>query len=126
MATHSHEECEKCEAHSAWEERLKLLETIPGILTGMNIARGVFIAFGLVIALIMAIVWNTRAELGTRQDKHETLIASRYEKLEDGVKSISNDAASIKTSVAVLVSSVELRHNETVKEIAEVKLKSIK
>ena len=117
MAPAKHEECEKCEEHMAWEERLKMLENIPELMTWKNQSKGGLYIIGILIPIIFAIVIATRAEIFTRLKEYEEFTSTKQEKIAEQVKSISENTHKIRTDVAVLVNTTELRQREIEKEL---------
>jgi peptidoglycan hydrolase CwlO-like protein len=121
MATPHHADCDKCEEHMAWEERLKILNNIPKLMTWMNITKGVMIVLGLLVSMVLGIVVTSRTELEARQEKYEKYLEAKHERLTDQVLSISRDASDIKMHVAVLVGNVEAHKREITREVDNVK-----
>ena len=112
MTEHSYDECEKCAEHKAWEERMKLLDNIPIILTWINQSKGglrvLYWFCGIGIPFIIAGVIGVRSELTGRIDKHEEYVQRKQELMSMEVASISKSAIKISGDVQTLVETSRL------------------
>lgn len=115
--------CEVCDQHDVMEERMKLLDNIPKLLTWMNAANGgikVLTVFAcLCIAGVFTIVSVTRSEMHQTQKEHEATISDTIKEMkesqakwqEDSTCTIDEMAKSmqaIEKNVVVLVKTFEL------------------
>ena len=102
-----HEECETCDKHDALEERLRVIENIPTLMSFMNQAKGVGIIAAIVVAMVVGIMFGSisdfKIEVRAEQKDHETRLQSQQDKIDLQVNSIRQDVGAIKTSVAVIV-----------------------
>ena len=119
------DDCEKCGVHMAWEERMKLLESIPGLLTWMNHSKGsirvICVVITLAIPILFTLLVSTRNEVFTKLREHEDTIEKRQDRMAEQVLSISRDAAAIRMDVAVMIRASDLNHKEIDKELLALK-----
>lgn len=106
---HSTSGCATCAEHSIWEERLKVLDKIPALMTWMNITKGVMLVIGILIGLLFSSVNDSKKDMLERQEKHEIALKEKSEVASNRnniiaaqVQSISRDTGDIKTSVALM------------------------
>lgn len=106
----------KCKDHDVWEERLRVLETVPDLLTWMNNEKGsrgaskwlVTLFLGIVIASMFTVIANVRSDVTEKQTDQDAQ-----------VKAIAASVAEIKTQVAVLVKIYEMERDQDAKEAEE-------
>jgi hypothetical protein len=121
--TDPHPECDHCFDHSLFEERQKILDKIPALITWMNINKGVFLLLAIILTIMMGVISNSRSEMKERQQEFESTIKENGSKADNQLLFISRDVAQIHQDVAVLVKTVELRQHEAEKEIENIKNK---
>lgn len=102
------EDCEYCDEHLAWEERLKILEYIPPLLGWKNITKGVFLVLGVILTIFFGIVLNGRSEQSGRQNEFENRLNQQQERLTKQVEVIILSVGEIKTNVAVMKNTYEM------------------
>jgi len=120
--TEPHMECDKCAEHLAFEERMKMLDKVPGILSWMNALKGAVAVIIFLFPIMYAQQTAERAEMNEKLKSHEDLIAHKQDKIADQVTSIRSDTEAIRTNVAVMVKSMEMKNVETEKAINELKM----
>ena len=116
------EECLHCPDHNAREERLKILNRIPAMLSWMNFMKGGIALLSLCVLvggpMLYTSMSNTRSELYMKMKDHETESNAKAEKMADHVVSIERAASSIGKDVAVLVNAQGLQYEQIKGEIA--------
>jgi uncharacterized membrane protein len=120
--TEPHMECDKCAEHLAFEERMKMLDKVPGILSWMNALKGAVAVIIFLFPIMYAQQTAERAEMNMRLKDHETQISHKQDKISEQVTAIGKDTEAIRSNVAVLVKSVDLKNVETEKAINELKM----
>lgn len=127
MATRHSEECLKCEEHNAWEERMRVLDNIPVILTWINQSKGglkvLYWVCGLGLPFIIAGVIGIRSELTARMDKYEESTLRKQEKMAEEVASISKSATKMSGDVQTLVETSKLINAANAKELQDIREK---
>lgn len=106
----------KCRDHAVWEQRMKVMDTVPELLTWMNKEKGsrgtskwlVTIFLGVIIASIFTVIANVKSDMTEKQVDQDAQ-----------VKAIAASVAEIKTQVAVLVKIYELVREQDAKEAEE-------
>ena len=118
---HESEDCLKCDEHKRWEERMKILDRVPGILGWMNVVKGAIAVIVVLLPMLYSSQLADRAETQQRLKDHELMIAHKQDKITDQVSAIRGDTEAIRTSVAVLIRANEMKAQEIEKAIAEIK-----
>jgi hypothetical protein len=119
--THEYDDCLKCEEHKAWEERMKILDRVPGLIGWMNVAKGAIAVIIVILPMLYSSQVSDRGETHQRLKEHEVMIAHKQDRVNDQVSAIRGDTEAIRTSVAVLVKSNEIKAQEVERAIEELK-----
>lgn len=102
------EDCEQCEAHMVFEEKLKMLNNVPELMTYMNQEKGSKNTSKLLLSLFIGIPFTILLFLiaATRTDVNEVRLSTAK-----NVESISASANKISENIAVLTSQF-MMHRE--------------
>jgi hypothetical protein len=123
--THGSEDCLKCEEHKAWEERMKVLEKVPSMLSWMNYMKGALAVITAIIVVAFPVFYShimtIRAETSRAMEKQDENIKYTRDSLTAQISIIGQHTATISRDVAVFVAKSELRQDVIVSEITELK-----
>lgn len=114
-----HRNCENCSEHKVLEEKMKILDRIPLLLSWMNVTKGVMLILTAFLVLLSTNINSTKSELNEKQKSHEVLIKEQQQKMSEQVTSICRDVSAIERNVAVMVNTFELSQKEAAKERLE-------
>lgn len=121
--THGSEDCLKCEEHKAWEERMKILERVPSMLSWIHYMKG---ALAVIIAIILvgfpvfySHIMTIRAETTKSLEKQDDSLRATRDQLTAQVMTLNQNAAAISRDVAVFVAKSEMRQEAIVAEISD-------
>lgn len=119
--TEQHRDCDTCPLHLAIEEKLKMLDKIPGMLSWMNFLKGGLAVVVFLLPMIYAAQVSDRAAVEVKIANGQADCTRKQEKMAEQVMAIRTNTETIGTNVAVLVKSMELKGEETEKAINELK-----
>lgn len=120
--TEPHMECDKCSAHMAFEERMKMLDKVPGILSWINFFKGAVAVIVFLLPMIYASQVSDRAAIEVKLADNQADCTHKQDKIAEQVMAIRSTTETIGTNVAVMVRSMELKNVETEKAINELKM----
>jgi len=125
MSPGKHEECEKCGEHLAWEEKMKMLDKIPGLLSWMNFSKGgiavIVVLIPIVTTVLTTMIITNRSEMITRIKETEALVAKKQDRMEDQVRIIGENTSAIRQSVAVMKNTFEMFREQSIVEHASLR-----
>jgi len=120
--TEPHMECDKCAEHLAFEERMKMLDKVPGILSWMNALKGAIAVIVFLLPMIYASQVSDRAAIEVKLASNQADCTHKQDKIAEQVQAIRMTTETIGTNVAVMVKSMELKNMENEKAINELKM----
>ena len=128
MSPGKHEDCLHCEDHLAREERLKILEKIPNILSWMNFLKGgiavIIVLLPILTTILTTMIFTNRSEMITRIKETEALVAKKQDRMEDQVRIIGENTSAIRQSVAVMKNTFEMFREQSIAEHASLRKQS--
>jgi len=114
MAHGNDKDCEVCEEHKALEERIKIIDNIPNLLTFMNQTKGIGILAAIVLGIMLSALigawYNLKSEIEQKQKDHEIQMNKQQEKMSDQVEAIRRSVDNIRTDVAVIKGIAEYKN----------------
>ena len=123
--THGSEDCLKCEEHKAWEERMKVLDRVPSLISWQNYMKGAMAVIIVLLTMAFPIMYNhimtIRAETSASMDKQDRLLKEAKDQLSTQVAMLSQTASTISRDVAVFVAKSELKQEAIAGELSVVK-----
>jgi hypothetical protein len=108
-----HEDCDKCEVHPEWGEKLKMLEHIPELMTFMNQEKGGKATAKLLLSLFIGVPFTILLYLFTTTKAD---VADYKACTARSIEMISQSAAEISKNVAVLTSGFTMHREGNFKE----------
>lgn len=124
------DDCLKCEEHKAWEERMKVLDRVPSILSWMNYMKG---ALAVIIALLMvgfpvfySHIMTIRSETALALEKQDKTVRDTRDMLTTQVMMLNQNASAISKDVAVFVARSEMKHEALANDVAILKAEGMK
>jgi len=108
-----HDDCEKCEDHMAWEEKMKKLDYVPELVDWMNQEKGGKAMAKILLSLFIGVPFTIMLYLitSTRSDMNDFRMCTQK-----SIESISSSANQIQQNVAVLTSSFSMHREGNFKE----------
>ena len=123
--THGSEDCLKCEEHKAWEERMKVLDRVPSLISWQNYMKEALAVIIVLLTMAFPIMYNhimtIRAETSASMDKQDRLLKETKDQLSTQVAMLSQTASTISRDVAVFVAKSELKQEAIAGELSVVK-----